>query len=58
MRMKKETGNFFISGIEKKKEKTNKISDFAFKHKIAFFFFFFFLTSISIIYYDSRFYFN
>ena len=41
MRMKKETGKFFISGIEKKKEKTNKISDFAFKHTIAFFFFFF-----------------
>ena len=57
MRMKKETGKFFISGIETKKEKTNKISDFAFKHTIAFFFFFF-LTSILIIYYDSRFYFN
>ena len=42
MRMKKETGKFFISGIEKKKEKTNKISDFTFKHTIAFFFYFFF----------------
>ena len=52
--MKKEKGKFFILGIEKKRKK-NKISDFAFKHTIAVFFFF---TSISIIDYDSRFYFS